>query len=63
VAKWLEWLFNGPCLTDVGCSFKLIKKKSLKKIENKKHPSYADLKRVDEETRALANKLVMKGGY
>ena len=35
----------------------------LKKIENKKHPSYADLKRVDEETRALANKLVMKGGY
>ena len=35
VAKWLEWLFNGPCLTDVWCSFKLIKKKSLKKIENK----------------------------
>jgi 1-deoxy-D-xylulose-5-phosphate reductoisomerase len=35
----------------------------LKKVENKKHPNYADLKRVDEETRALANKLVMKGGY
>ena len=35
----------------------------LKKMENKKHPSYADLKRIDEETRALANKLVMKGGY
>ena len=35
----------------------------LKKSENKKHPSYADLKRADEETRALANKLIMKGGY
>lgn len=33
VAKLLEYLHNGPCLTDVGCTYKLIKKKSLKKIE------------------------------
>lgn len=26
VAKLLEYLFNGPCLTDVGCTMKLIKK-------------------------------------
>lgn len=26
VAKLLEYLFNGPCLTDVGCSMKLIKR-------------------------------------
>ena len=25
VAKLLEYLFNGPCLTDVGCTMKLIK--------------------------------------
>lgn len=30
VAKLLEYLFNGPCLTDVGCSMKLIKKHVLK---------------------------------
>lgn len=35
VAKLLEYLFNGPCLTDVGCTFKLIKKTALKKIINK----------------------------
>ena len=29
VAKLLEYLFNGPCLTDVGCSMKLIKMKVL----------------------------------
>ena len=29
VAKLLEYLFNGPCLTDVGCSMKLIKKEVL----------------------------------
>jgi len=32
VAKLLEYLFNGPCLTDVGCTFKLIKRDSLNKI-------------------------------
>jgi len=30
VAKLLEYLFNGPCLTDVGCTYKLIKNKELK---------------------------------
>tara|TARA_A100001011_G_C14299509_1_gene840080 strand:+ start:2147 stop:2893 length:747 start_codon:yes stop_codon:yes gene_type:complete len=32
VAKFLEYLFNGPSLTDVGCSFKAFKKKTLKNI-------------------------------
>jgi glycosyltransferase involved in cell wall biosynthesis len=35
VAKLLEYLHNGPCLTDVGCTFKFIKKESLKKIQKK----------------------------
>jgi len=35
IAKILEYLHNGPCLTDVGCTFKVIKKSSLKKIEKK----------------------------
>lgn len=35
VAKLLEYMFNGPCLTDVGCTYKLIKKQALKKIEDK----------------------------
>ncbi|MBU0650582.1 glycosyltransferase family 2 protein [bacterium] len=35
VAKLLEYLYNGPCLTDVGCTFKLIKKESLNKIIDK----------------------------
>lgn len=34
VAKLLEYLHNGPCLTDVGCTFKLIKKAALKKIQD-----------------------------
>ena len=29
VAKFLEYLFNGPSLTDVGCTYKLINKESL----------------------------------
>lgn len=33
VAKILEYVHNGPCLTDVGCTFKLIKKDALRKIE------------------------------
>jgi glycosyltransferase involved in cell wall biosynthesis len=35
VAKLLEYVHNGPCLTDVGCTLKLIRKDSLKKIEKK----------------------------
>ncbi len=35
VAKLLEYLHNGPCLTDVGCTMKLIKKNALKKIIEK----------------------------
>jgi len=34
VAKLLEYLFNGPCLTDVGCTMKLIDKKVLDKIKD-----------------------------
>jgi glycosyltransferase involved in cell wall biosynthesis len=34
VAKLLEYIHNGPCLTDVGCTLKLIKKASLQKIQN-----------------------------
>ena len=29
VAKILEYLFNGPCLTDVGCSYKAFRTKSI----------------------------------
>lgn len=35
VAKLLEYIHNGPCLTDVGCTMKLIKKESLDKIIDK----------------------------
>tara|TARA_B100001175_G_C19287940_1_gene532125 strand:- start:2 stop:718 length:717 start_codon:yes stop_codon:yes gene_type:complete len=35
VAKLLEYLFSGPCLTDVGCSYKAFKSKSLKNIIHK----------------------------
>ena len=35
VAKLLEYLFGGPSLTDVGCSYKAFKASSLKKIINK----------------------------
>ncbi len=34
VAKLLEYLFNGPCLTDVGCTMKLIRRKVLKSLVN-----------------------------
>ena len=37
LAKYLEYLHNGPCLTDVGCTFKAIHKKSLQKILNHLH--------------------------
>ncbi|MBF0515816.1 MAG: glycosyltransferase family 2 protein [Nitrospirae bacterium] len=32
LAKLLEYLHNGPCLTDVGCSFKAINKDALQQI-------------------------------
>jgi len=35
IAKILEYLFNGPSLTDVGCTMKLIKKGVYQKIKNK----------------------------
>jgi len=35
VAKLLEFLFNGPSLTDVGCTMRLIKKESLLRIQDK----------------------------
>jgi glycosyltransferase involved in cell wall biosynthesis len=35
VAKLLEYLFNGPCLTDVGCTMKLIRQAQLKAFVNK----------------------------
>jgi len=35
VAKMLEFLFNGPSLTDVGCTMRLIEKKALGKIIGK----------------------------
>jgi len=34
VAKLLEYLHNGPCLTDVGCTMKLIKKDSLERVQS-----------------------------
>tara|TARA_B100000242_G_scaffold44648_1_gene26598 strand:- start:219 stop:920 length:702 start_codon:yes stop_codon:yes gene_type:complete len=35
VAKLLTYLFNGPTLTDVGCTYKLISKNAYKNIEQK----------------------------
>ncbi len=35
VAKFLEYIHNGPCLTDVGCTMKLIKRKPYEKIKDK----------------------------
>jgi len=35
VAKLLEYVHNGPCLTDVGCSMKLIKREAYNKIRTK----------------------------
>jgi glycosyltransferase involved in cell wall biosynthesis len=34
VAKLLEYLFNGPSFTDVGCSYKLIHRHAYEKIKN-----------------------------
>jgi len=35
VAKLLEYLHTGPCLTDVGCTFKLMKKETYEKIRRR----------------------------
>jgi len=35
VAKLIEFLYNGPSLTDAGCTYRLIKKEALEKIKNK----------------------------
>ena len=34
-AKWVEVLFNGPVLTDVGCTYKLLNRKAVNKIKDK----------------------------
>lgn len=34
VAKFLEYLFNGPSLTDVGCTFKLIRRQAYEDIKH-----------------------------
>ena len=33
VAKLLEWLYSGPCLTDCGCTLRLIHRDALEKIQ------------------------------
>ena len=35
----------------------------LKQVKNMTRPSYLDLKRIDTQTRELAHKLILKGGY
>ena len=35
VAKLIEILYNGPSLTDVGCTYRLIKREALEKIQGK----------------------------
>lgn len=35
VAKLLEYLFNGPCLTDVGCTMKLIRREVLQSFADR----------------------------
>lgn len=32
VAKLLEYLHNGPCLTDVGCTYKLLRREAVRQI-------------------------------
>ena len=32
VAKLLEYLHNGPCLTDVGCTFKLLRREAIREV-------------------------------
>jgi len=35
VAKLMEYLFNGPCLTDVGCTMKLFRREAIERIKPK----------------------------
>jgi len=35
VAKLLEYLHNGPCLTDVGCTYKLFRREALRQIASR----------------------------
>jgi len=35
VAKLLEFLFNGPCLTDCGCTLRLIRREAAEQIQSK----------------------------
>lgn len=35
VAKFLQFLFNGPSLTDVGCTMRLIHRRALRKIQRR----------------------------
>ncbi len=35
VAKLLEYVHNGPCLTDVGCTLKLIRRNAYERIKDK----------------------------
>jgi hypothetical protein len=34
VAKYLEYLHNGPCLTDVGCTYKLLNRRVIDDVSN-----------------------------
>jgi glycosyltransferase involved in cell wall biosynthesis len=34
VAKYLEYLHNGPCLTDVGCTFKLLSRAAIERCQD-----------------------------
>lgn len=33
-AKWVEILFDGPVLTDIGCTYKLVNRKALNKVRD-----------------------------
>lgn len=33
VAKFLEYLHNGPCLTDVGCTYKLLRRDAILRMK------------------------------
>lgn len=34
VAKMLEYLYNGPCLTDVGCTFKMFTREAIQAVKD-----------------------------
>jgi glycosyltransferase involved in cell wall biosynthesis len=41
-AKFIEFLYNGPVLTDVGCTYKLLNRKSLEHVKKYFHLSRGD---------------------